>query len=84
MAFRDAMEVSCSSSMSWEDQVWEEEQKQGGSIRESSPEPDVPPPALDEGNTNDVSMINGGLAQHDSDIVIKEERQEDMETDVAY
>ena len=27
MAFRDTMEISCSSSMSWEDQVWEEEEQ---------------------------------------------------------
>ena len=43
MAFRDAMEISHSSSMSWEDQVWEEEeQKREDSIKESSPEPNVP------------------------------------------
>ena len=46
MAFRDAMEIGHSSSMSWEDQVQEEEQqRQGGSIMESSHELDVPPPA---------------------------------------
>ena len=56
-AFRDAMKISHSSSMSWEDQVWEEEQqRQGGSIMESSPEPDVPPPASEEGKASNVSI----------------------------
>ena len=27
-------------------------------------------------------MTNGGLTQHDLDIIVKEEREEDMETDV--
>ena len=67
--------------MSWEDQVWEEEQqRQGGSIVESSPELDAPPPALEEGNTSDVSMVNDSLIQHDSDVMVKEEREEAMET----
>ena len=47
---------------------------------ESSPEPDVLPPALEEGNASDVSMVNDSLTQHDSDIVVEEEREEDMET----
>ena len=82
MAFRDAMEIGHSSSMSWEDQVQEEEeQKQDGSITESSPQPDVPPPALEGGNASDVSMVNDNLTQHDSDIVVEEEREEDMEID---
>ena len=80
-AFRDTMEVSCSSSMSWEDQVREEDQqRQGGSIMESSPRPNAPPPASEEGNTSDVSMVDDCLAQYDSDIMVEEEREEDMET----
>ena len=47
----------------------------------SSPEPDVPLPALEEGNVSDVSMANNNLIQHDLDIVVEEEREEDMETD---
>ena len=67
--------------MSWEDQVQEEEQQRwGGSITESSPELDTPPPASEEGNASDVSMINDGPTQHDLDIMVKEEREEDMET----
>ena len=27
-------------------------------------------------------MINDNLAQHDSDVIVEEEREEDMETDV--
>ena len=46
---------------------------------ESSPEPDTPPPAS-EGNASDVSMLNDSLTQHDSDVMVKEEREEDMET----
>ena len=47
---------------------------------ESSPEPDTPPPASEEGNTSDVSMVDDGLTQHDSDVMVEEEREEDMET----
>ena len=47
---------------------------------ESNPEPDVPPPALEEGNASNVSMVNDGLTQHDSDVMVEEEREEDMET----
>ena len=47
---------------------------------ESSPRLNVPPPASEEGNTSDVSMVDDGLTQYDSDIVVEEEREEDMET----
>ena len=85
-AFRDTMDSNHSSLMSWEDQVWEEEQQKegsvprGGSRTESSPEPDVPPPAVEGGSASDVSMINDGLTQHDLDVVVEEEREEHMET----
>ena len=46
----------------------------------SNPEPDVSPPALEEGNASDVSMVDDSLLQHDSDIIVKEEREENMET----
>ena len=48
----------------------------------SSLELDGPPPALDEGNASDVSMAKDNLSQCDSDVIIEEEREEDMETDV--
>ena len=33
-----------------------------------------------EGNANNVSMVNNSLTQHDSDVMVEEEREEDMET----
>ena len=47
---------------------------------ENSPGPNAPPPASEEGNASDVSMVNDGLAQNDSDIMVEEEREENMET----
>ena len=83
MAFREAMELGCSSSMSWEDQVQKEEERQrhDSSVR-VSPELGLPPPVLEEGNASDASMVDGSLLQHDSDMVVKEEREESMDTDV--
>ena len=40
----------------------------------------MPPPALEEGNASDVSIVNDSLIQHDLDVVVKEEREESMET----
>ena len=81
MAFRDTMEIGHSSSMSLEDQVQEEEQQRwGGSIAEGSLESDTTPPGLEEGNASDVSMVNDSLLQHDLDMVVKEEREENMDT----
>ena len=37
-------------------------------------------PALEEGNASDVSMVNDSLLQCDLDIIVKEEREENMET----
>ena len=37
------------------------------------------PPALEEGNASDVSMVDDSLLQHDSDVVVKEEREENMD-----
>ena len=39
-----------------------------------------PPSSSEGGSTSNVSMVNNGLIQHDSDIVVEEEREEDMET----
>ena len=39
-----------------------------------------PPPVSEEGNTSDASMVDDGLTQNDSDIVVKQEREEDMDT----
>ena len=64
----------------------EEEQQQlaapegDGSRVGSSPDPNVPPPESEGGNASDVCMNDNGLTQHDSDVVIEEEREEEMET----
>ena len=71
--------------MSWHDQVVEEEW-QGGMVSEEEPRfgsglnPDAPPPGSEGGATSDVSMADDGLTQHDLDVVVEEEWEEDMET----
>ena len=83
MAFKEAMELGHSSSMTWEDQVQKEEEWQRCcSTMEGSPSPGSLPPLLEGDNASDVSMVDDSLLQHDSDVVIKEEREESMETDV--
>ena len=83
MAFRDAMELGWSSSMSWEDQVQKEEgQQRHCSTMEGSPNSGSPSPLLEGDNASDVSMVDDSLLQWDSDVVIKEEREESMDTDV--
>ena len=85
-AFRDTMGSAHSSSLSWEEQVQEEEQQQRGSAPgdgsriQSSPDPDAPQAVSEGGSISDVSMVNDGLIQYDSDIMIEEEREEEMET----
>ena len=75
-----------SSSLSWEEQVQEEEQQQRGSAPgdgsriQSSPDPDAPQPVSEGGSASDVSMVDDSLIQHDLDVVIEEEREEEMET----
>ena len=84
MAFRDAMELALSSSMPWEDQVQEEEEQKRHSPMEGGPNPGSSPPPLEGDNISDVSMVNDSLLQCDSDVVIEEEREESMETDVPH
>ena len=85
-AFTDAMGSAHSSLLLWEEQVWEEEQQQRGSAPgdgsriESSPDSDMPPPVSKGGSTSNVSMVDDSLIQHDSDIMIEEKREEEMET----
>ena len=82
-AFKEAMELSHSSSMNWEDQVQKEEEWQRCcSIMEGSPSLGLLPLPLEGDNISDISMVNDSLLQHDSDVVIEEEREESMETDV--
>ena len=54
------------------------------STTEGSPSPGSPPPLLEGDNTSDVSMVNDSLLQWDSDMVIEEEREESMETDILH
>ena len=82
MAFKEAMELSWSPSMSWEDQVQKEEEWQRcdssakGSLNSGSP-----PPLLEGENASDVSMVDDSPLQHDSDMVVEEEREESMDMD---
>ena len=83
MAFIEAMELSHSSSMSWEDQVQkEEEQERHDSSAKGSSKLGLPPPVLEEGNASNVSMVDDSPLQHDLDVVVEEERGESMDTDV--
>ena len=84
MAFRDATEPTQSSSMSWENWVQEEEEQKRCSPMEGSPNLGSSPPPLESDNVSDVSMVNDSLLQCDSDVVIEEEREESMETDVPH
>ena len=44
-----------------------------------------PSPGLIEGdNASDVSMVNDSLLQCDSDVVVKEEQEESIETDIPH
>ena len=81
MAFRDAMDLTWSSSMSWEDRVQEEEEQERCSSTEGNPKLGSSPPPLEGDSISDVSMVNEGLLQCDSDMIIEEEREEGMETD---
>ena len=76
------MELSHSSSMSWEDQVQKEECQRHYSTTEGSSNPGSPPLLLEGDNTSDVSMVDNSLLQCDSDVVIEEEREESMDTDI--
>ena len=48
----------------------------------AAPNPGSPPPLLEGDNTSDVSMEDDILLQQDSDMVVKEEREESMDMDV--
>ena len=66
--------------MSWEDCVQEEEQVMHSSMA-GDPKPGLSPPPLEGGSVSDVSMVDEGLLQHDSNVIVEEEREEGMETD---
>ena len=82
MAFRDAMEVARSPAMTWEDQVQEEEDKcEGHSSTRGDSQSCPSSPRLEGCDISDISMAEEGPQQHDSDVVVEEEREESMETD---
>ena len=82
IAFKEVMELGHSSSMSWEDQVQEEEWQRCDSSAKGSPELGLPPPVLEEENTSNVSMVDDSPLQRDLDMVVEEEREKSMDTDV--
>ena len=46
---------------------------------EGSPNPGSPSPLVEGDNASDVSMVDDSLLQHDSDVVVEEEREESMD-----
>ena len=60
----------------------EEEQQRHYSTTEGSPNLGSPPPLLEGDNASDISMVDDSLLQHDSDVVVEEEREESMDTDI--
>ena len=60
----------------------EEEWQRHDSSVKGSPELGSPSPVLKEGNASDDSMVDDSPHQHDLDVVVKEEREEGMDTDV--
>ena len=69
--------------MSWEDQVQKEEEWQRrDSSAKGSPDSGSPPPLLEGENASDVSMVDDSPLQCDSDVVVEDEREESMDTDV--
>ena len=54
MAFRDAMDVTRSPSMSWEDRVQEEEEQEMHSSEAGDPEPGLSPLPLEGDGISDV------------------------------
>ena len=74
-AFRDAMDVARSLSMSLEDWVQEEEKLKRRSSTGEDPQPGPSPPPLEGCSVSDVSMADEGLLQRDSDVIIEEERR---------
>ena len=61
MAFREAMDLAQSTSMSWEDWVQEEEEQGRHSSMEGDPKPGPSPLPLEGDSISDVSMVNEGL-----------------------
>ena len=60
----------------------EEERQRRDSSTKGSPNLGSPPPLLEGDNASNVSMVDDSLLQHDSDMVIKVEREESMDTGI--
>ena len=75
------MDLAQSLSMSWEDWVQEEEEWERHSSMEGDPKLGSSPLPLEGDSISDVSMVDEGLLQHDSNVIVEEEREEGMETD---
>ena len=81
-ACTDVMEVTQSPPLSWEEQVQEEEDEQERHSSIGGDSQPCPSPARMEGcSISDVSMAEEGPQQGDSDVVVEEEVEENMETD---
>ena len=78
----DVMEVTQSPPLSWEDRVREEEdeQERHSSVGGNS-QPCLSPTCMEACSISDVSMAEEGPQQGDSDVVVEEEIEENMETD---
>ena len=76
------MEVTQSPPLSWEDWVWEEEDKQERHSSIGGDSQLCPSSPWMEGcNISDVSMAEEGPQQCDSDVMVEEEIEESMEMD---
>ncbi len=81
-ACTDDMEVARSPPLSWEERVQEEEDEKDRHSSIGGDSQPCPSPVRMEGcSVSDVSMAEEGLQQGDSDVVVEEEVEENMETD---
>ena len=81
-ACADVMEVTQSPPLSWEEQVQEEEDEQDRHSSIGGDSQPCPSPVRMEGcSVSDISMAEEGPQQGDSDIVMEEEVEENMEMD---
>ena len=81
-ACMDVMEVTQSPPLSWEERVQEEEHEQERHSSIGGDSQPCPSPMCMEGcSISDVSMAEEGPQQGDSDVVVEEEVEENMETD---
>ena len=81
-ACTDVMEVAQSPPLSWEERVQEEEDEQERHSSIGGDSQPCPSPVCMEGcSISDISMAEEGPQQGDSDVVVEEEVEENMETD---